>query len=203
MVTDKERYQRAFQTLHASDKIYWEADKMTARKNKIMKKVVAAGAAFVLVSGSITAAYAADIGGIQQKLTMWLHGEQTEVTARDYGENSYKYTYTDEDGKKQEFVAGGVTIDDSGNEHPVSAQEILDDFTDHISIGDDGRTYLNYWDTQQQIDITDLFDQKGECRVAVKDGDRTAYFTVFGYGEDGYEKTFEEPEDAAEYTFVK
>ena len=202
MVTDKERYQRAFKTLHASDKIYWEADKMVVRKNKIMKKVVAAGAAIVLVCGSMTAAYAADIGGIQQKLTMWFHGEQTEVTAREHGENSYKYTFTDEEGKKQEFVAGGVTIDDAGNEHSISAQEILDEFTDNISVGDNGKIYLFYFDKQQKIDITDLFDDKGICRVAVKDGKKTAYFKIFGV-EDGYEKTFEKPEDVQEYTLIE
>lgn len=201
-MTDKERYQRAFKALHASDKIYWEADKMMERKNKIMKKVVAAGAAIVLVSGSMTAAYAADIGGIQQKLTMWFHGEQTEVTAREHGENSYKYTFTDEEGKKQEFVAGGVTIDDSGNEHPISAQEILDDFTDRISASDNGKIYLFYFDKQQKIDITDLFGNEDVCRVAVKDGNKIAYFKIFGV-EDGYEKTFEKPEDAQDYTVIE
>lgn len=204
-MTNKEKYKKAFSVLHASNTIDWEAKTMANRKNQILKKVLAASTAIVLVSGSMTAAYAADIGGIRQKLTMWLHGEQTEVTAKDNGDYSYKYTYTDPEGNKQEFVAGGVTIDDFGNEHPISAQEILDEFTDEVIHSDTGKIYLYYFEKDQKIDITDLLNQKGRCQVAVKDGKKTAYFTIQenGDGDFEFEKTFETPEDEKNYTFIE
>ena len=37
-----------------------------------MKKTMAACAAVAIVLGSMTVAYAADLGGIQQKITGWL-----------------------------------------------------------------------------------------------------------------------------------
>lgn len=204
-MTNKEKYKRAFSVLHASENMILEVMDMENRKKAYEKKLLAAGAAVAVLFGSMTAAYAADIGGIQEKLTMWFHGEEVEVTSSAYGDNSYKYSFTDSDGNTEEFVAGGVTIDDQGNEHPRSAQEILEDLADSITYTDEGRVKLFYYDKEQEIDITDLFDADGVCRVAVQDGEKLVYFTVRdnGDGDFDFEKTADAPKDAELYTVVK
>ena len=204
-MTNKEKYKKAFSVLHASDQIEMEVAQMAQRKHAYMKKVLAASTAVVIVSCSMTAAYAADLGGIRERLTMWFRGEQTPVTATSNGDYSYQYTFTDVDGNPQEFVAGGVTIDDFGNERPASAQEILDDLSDEIVVGDNGRISLYYSMQKKQIDITDLFDSDWICRVAVKDGKQIVYFTIKdnGSGDMDFERTAKEPADAERYTLTE
>lgn len=203
-MTNKEKYKQAFSTLHASDNIDKEVIYMEQRKHTYIKKIVAAGAAILLATGSITAAYAADLGGIQQKLTMWFQGEQTEVTAKENGDYSYTYTFTDQDGKEQEFTAGGVTIDDAGNEHAVSAQEILDEMTDDVIYTDTGRILFFHYNLDEKIDITDMFDQNGICRIAIKDGEQTVYYQIKQEnGENaGYSSTTETPKHPERYTLI-
>lgn len=79
-MTNKERYKQAFSVLHASDDMILEVTDMEKRKRAYTKKVLAAGAAAAILFGSMTAAYAADVGNIQERLTMWFHGEEVEVT---------------------------------------------------------------------------------------------------------------------------
>ena len=96
-MTNKERYRKAFSTLHASGTISLEEEHMEKRiRCYRLKRAAAACAAAAVVCGSMTVAYAADLGGIQQKMMAWFHGEQTQINVRRTGENSYSYTYTDE-----------------------------------------------------------------------------------------------------------
>lgn len=201
-MTNKEKYKKAFSVLHASNQTEMEAKMMEQRKHAYMKKIVAASTAAAIVSCSMTAAYAADLGGIRERLTMWLHGEQTQVTATSNGDYSYQYTFTDSEDNTNAFVAGGVTVDDFGNKRSASAQEILDDLSDEIIVGDNGRIFLFYSSQNKRIDITDLFDLDGICKVAVKDGKHTVYFTITdnGSGNIDFERTAEKPADAERYT---
>ena len=126
-MTNKEKYKRAFSTLHASANISLEAEDMEKRKNgKQFKKAAAACVAAAFVFGSISIAYAADIGGIQRKLTTWLYGQRQEVSISGDGKGNYTYTYTDENGQQQESGAGGIAIDEDGNEIPLSAEAVMD-----------------------------------------------------------------------------
>ena len=71
-MTNKEKYQKAFSTLHASDNISLEVEIMEKNKKLYrMKKAAAACAAVAVVFGSMTVAYASDLGGIRQKITAW------------------------------------------------------------------------------------------------------------------------------------
>lgn len=49
----------------------------------------AAAIACAVVIGAGGTAYAADLGGIQEKISMWLYGAQTEVDVTETGENGY------------------------------------------------------------------------------------------------------------------
>ena len=74
-MTNREKYKQAFSVLRASDDFDLEANhmKQTAKQFRLRKAVVLA-AACVMVIGSATIAYAADVGGIQRTVQLWLHG---------------------------------------------------------------------------------------------------------------------------------
>ncbi len=204
-MTNKERYKQAFSVLHASDDMILEVTDMEKRKRAYTKKVWAAGAAAAILFGSMTAAYAADVGNIQERLTMWFHGEEVEVTGSAWGADSYQYTFTDSEGKQREFVAGGMVIDDSGRKRTLSAKEVLGELTDEVIYTDTEAVKLYYYDKKLEIDITDFFDSEGVCRVAVRDGGKLVYFTIRdnGGGDFDFEKTVDEPENAGRYIVVE
>ena len=81
-MTEKERFQRAFAPLHASQDTMTEVMKMTERKTKrpALRRAATIGlaAALVLALGSV--AYASDLGGIQRTVQLWLNGEMTDAT---------------------------------------------------------------------------------------------------------------------------
>lgn len=175
-MTNKEKYHRAFSTLHASGDISLEVDFMKKRKHAYrMKKAVAACAAAAVVCGSMTVAYAADIGGIQQKMRAWLHGEQTEINVRRTGENSYRYTYTDENGKVIEGGAAAVGIDENGKETSFSAEDVLADVGNGLEVLEDGSVWYYYDD--KKFNLTDLFDQDGNCKFMFYHGGGVRYIT--------------------------
>ena len=89
-MTDKEKIQKVFDKLHASPDVLTEVLNMTTnekvvpiRKKRLIPKVAVAIAAFVLVVGSGSAAYAMDVGGIQRIVQVWIHGDQTDATFTD------------------------------------------------------------------------------------------------------------------------
>ncbi|MDE6887846.1 MAG: hypothetical protein K2P45_04270 [Eubacterium sp.] len=176
-MTNKEKYKRAFSTLHASANISLEAEDMEKRKNgKQFKKAAAACVAAAFVFGSISIAYAADIGGIQRKLTTWLYGQRQEVSISGDGKGNYTYTYTDENGQQQESGAGGIAIDEDGNEIPLSAEAVMDMVSNEVKADADGRIWIYYYD--KKFEITDLFDTSGVCRVSIVHHGTTEYFKI-------------------------
>ncbi len=204
-MTNKEKYKQAFSVLHASGNDSLEGMEMEKKKSAyLMKKTMAACAAVASVLGSMTVAYAADLGGIQQKITGWLRGEEKELSVRDIGDYSYSYTYTDEDGEAQGFSGGGVEIDDDGNETPMSAEHVLEAIASHeVEKDDDGRVWL--YDYDKKVELTDLLKKDGTCKVAVKREGGTDYFTIKDNGDGEYEMQFqgEEPENAEEFLMME
>lgn len=209
-MTNKEKYKKAFSTLHASENISLEGKLMEERKQVYrMKKVVAACVATFLVFGSMTAAYAADVGGIQRKIQTWFHGVQTQMhVTEDDGKGNYQYTYTDENGETQELGAGGVAIDQFGNEVPVSAEEALAEAGNGVETDADGRIWLYHYD--KKVEITGLFEEDGFCRVAVEHDGEITYYEIDGRqkegavsGSYGYTATTGTPDDVEDYTLVE
>ncbi len=165
-MTNKERYKQAFSTLHSSGQFTLEVEEMKQIQKKHRKNMaVAAAVACAVVIGAGGTAYAADIGGIQQKISIWIRGEQTEVHVTENGENGsggYTFTYSQEGGTK-DISGGGVSLDDSG------------------------RVY--YYD--QKVEITDAFDESGACSLTLTHDDETVYLEITKH-EDGrysYEQT--------------
>lgn len=165
-MTNKERYKQAFSTLHSSGQFTLDVEEMEQIQKMHRKNMaVAAAVACAVVIGAGGTAYAADIGGIQQKISIWIRGEQTEVHVTENGENGsggYTFTYSQEGGTK-EISGGGVSLDDSG------------------------RVY--YYD--QKVEITDAFDESGACSLTLTHDDETVYLEITKH-EDGrysYEQT--------------
>lgn len=208
-MTNKEKYQKAFSTLHASDNISLEVEIMEKNKKLYrMKKVAAACAAVAVVFGSMTVAYASDLGGIRQKITAWFHGEQAQLDVTDNGDGSYSYKYVDDNGQTYEGSGGGVAIDDNGNEIPLTADELMENVGNEVEKDQDGNIWIYYYD--KKLNITDLFDKDGICKVAFEHEGRMVYFKIQegdeieGFpGNYSYECGMEKPKDAENYTILE
>ena len=197
-MTNKERYGKAFGVLHTSDDFtaqlmdrinnMKEVTEMKTAENKRMskasKKIVACFVAvFVLIAGA-SAAYAANVGGIQRTIQLWRYGEQTDAVLTidpDSKTSHYVIETQDENGDPHTIEGGGVAYDIFGRERPLTEDEILDHLDcPEVIVGDDGSAFV-YW-REQEVDIADKFDENGVCYVTVTDGDKTFYITAHNDG---------------------
>ena len=177
-MTNKEKYKQAFDTLSASDNFSREVDKMSIlnRKHKL-KTIAAAVAACLIVTAGTGTAYASDLGGIQRKVQLWIHGDQTTATLKISSDGSYNGTYADKDGKQKEFGGGGVAFNPDGSERSLTEEEIMEELNaPDIEYEKDGSVILYY--KNQSIDITHKFNKDNICYVKLVDGDDSLYVTV-------------------------
>ena len=123
-MTNKEKYKQTFDTLSASVNFSLEVDKMSIlnRKHKL-KTIAAAVAACLIVTAGTGTAYASNLGGIQRKVQLWIHGDQTTATLTINSDGSYTGTYADKDGKNKEFGGCGIAIVD---------KDCVEDFKENV-----------------------------------------------------------------------
>lgn len=175
-MTDRERYKRTFSVLQASEHCFREVTSMNTRKRISIRRLSAVCAAAVFVIAMASFAYAADVGGIQRTIQIWINGEQTTAVF-DIQDGTYTVTYPDADGNPHEVHGGGVAFEDDGTERPLTEEEILENLdSPEVSYAEDGTVWVYYRD--QALDITDTFDDDGISYVQVKDGDDVIYMTV-------------------------
>ena len=176
-MTNKEKYKQAFSVLHPSGRLSLEVeDMMRINKKAKFRTAVAAIATCILLAGGGSIAYAADVGGIQRTIQLWIHGDQTDANFKYDANGTYQMTYQSEDGTLEERGGGGVAIDEDGSERPLSESEVLDSLHDpDVEYKEDGTVWVYYYD--QKIDITDRF-QDGICYVKVSNGEETLYMTI-------------------------
>ena len=98
---------------------------MKQKTKKVMPRLVAVCAAVILVIGMSAVAYAADVGGIQRTIQIWLQGEQTDAVL-EIQDGKYSLTYEDADGGTHEIAGSGVAFDDDGQERPLTDEEIME-----------------------------------------------------------------------------
>lgn len=176
-MTNQEKYKQAFSAIHAPDKFSLEVNRMskTNRPHKIRAMAVAA-AVCIMIMGSATVAYAADVGGIQRTLQLWMYGDQTEVTIQFDGNGSYTLDYIDSEGNEAHQGGGGVSIANDGTETPLSEEELMEELmAPNVRYEEDGSVFVYWFD--QKIDITDKFEN-GVCYVKLENGGKTQYMTV-------------------------
>lgn len=179
-MTNKEKYQRAFSVLHASDEFIMEVKPMRQTTRKSIPRLVAICAAIVMVIGMSVVAYAADVGGIQRTIQIWLHGEQTDAVL-EIQDGEYSLGYEDAEGTPHEIHGGGVAFGDDGQERPLTDEEIMEHLNGpEVDYKEDGSVWVYYMD--QALEVTDLFEDS-VCYVQLKDGDDSLYMTIkYGRG---------------------
>ena len=145
-----------------------------------MSRLAAVCAAAVMVTALACAAYAADVGGIQRSIQLWINGDQTDAVLDIQG-TGYTVTYQDQDGAVREFGGGGVAIEDDGSERPLTEAEIMEQLdSPDVEYRDDGSVWVCYHGGETEI--TDRFND-GVCYVQVKTDDGVLYLTVkYGNG---------------------
>ncbi|MEQ2442014.1 hypothetical protein WMO64_00850 [Pseudoflavonifractor sp. CLA-AP-H29] len=154
--------------------------KHTVRRHQLKTAVVLAAACILLV-GTATATYTADVGGIQRTVQLWIHGDQTTATIQIADDGSYRLEYPDENGEIQEQSGGGVAFNPDGSERPLTEEEILEELSmPDVEYQENGSVWV-YW-CGQSIDITDRFEN-GVCYVKLENSQDTLYMTVeYGNG---------------------
>lgn len=176
-MTNKEKYKQAFSGLHPLEPISLEVAQMVKMQKKHKFQVAAAIlTAFILVGGTGTV-YAANVGGIQRTIQLWIHGDQTDATLDVKEDGSYSLNYSDENGKEVEQGGGGVAFDADGTERPLTEEEIMEQINmPEVEYEEDGSVWVYY--ENQKIEITDKFDNDKVCYVKIKGNEKTLYLTV-------------------------
>lgn len=199
MMTNKERYKRTFKTLHSSPNTETEVLTMLNEQSKYrIKRSFPRAAAVCLVIalmvGSSLAAYAANVGGIQRIIQVWVHGDQTDAVIEFDGQGGYTLEYEDADGSVQTRGGGGVAYDGFGNERPLTKEELLEDLNSPDVREEDGVWTVYYYN--QSTDITDKFDENGVCYIKLVHDGEELYMTVTK--DRGYAASSDRYIDAAE-----
>ena len=176
-MTNREKYKQAFSAIRASDNFSLEAEKMerTAKQHRFRTMAAVVAVCATLVGGA-AAAYAADAGGIQRAVQVWIHGDQTAATIQFDGNGSYSMEYTDGEGNVRHQSGGGVVFAPDGTEIPASEEDLMAHLTaPDVRYEEDGSVWLHWFD--QSLDITDRFED-GVCYVKLVNGDETLYMTI-------------------------
>lgn len=179
-MTKKEKYKQAFSVLQTSGDFSMEVEKMAMRqKHHKVKTIAAAVAACIVLVGGAGTAYAANLGGIQRTIQLWINGDQTNATLEinnDGNSSTYTIKIPDENGNSTEITGGGVAMDGDGVERPLTEDEIMEQINQpDVEYEDDGSVWLYYKD--RKLDITDRFED-GICYVKLTDGKDVKYLTI-------------------------
>lgn len=177
---NKEKYKQAFSVLQTSGDFSMEVEKMAMRqKHHKVKTIAAAVAACIVLVGGAGTAYAANLGGIQRTIQLWINGDQTNATLEinnDGNSSTYTIKIPDENGNSTEIMGGGVAMDGDGVERPLTEDEIMEQINQpDVEYEDDGSVWLYYKD--RKLDITDRFED-GICYVKLTDGKDVKYLTI-------------------------
>lgn len=177
--TNREWYSRTFDTLTPKRDFLAGLATSPKRRMRLPRAAVTALVALAMAFGGVSA-YAANLGGIQRKLQLWIYGDQTNAALTVKDDGSYTLRYRDRGGKAREQAGGGVVTDAKGHERPATAAEI----EKHLEEPDleetvDGRVMVYYGGAR--LDITDRF-KNGVCYVKLTRGGKTLYMTVKRHG---------------------
>lgn len=176
-MTNKEKYKQAFSAVHAPEKFTVEVKQMekTTRRTGRRALAVALAACLFIVCFS-TVAYAADLGGIQRTVQLWIRGDQTQATIDFESDGSYSMEYTDKDGNVVQSGGGGVAVNPDGSERPLTQAELLEHLNaPDVRYEENGSVWVYYYD--QKVEITDKFVD-GVCYVRVSHGANALYMTI-------------------------
>ena len=174
---NKEKYKRAFSVLKPSEISFQEVDDMARLQKKTRIKTAAAIVTGCILIGGTGTAYAANVGGIQRTIQLWIHGDQTAATLNVSDDGTYTMEYYDEDGNLSQSGGGGIAIDADGTTRSLTEAELLAEIdSPEVEYEEDGSVWVYYHN--QSIEITDKFNEDKVCYVKIADGNKTLYLTV-------------------------
>lgn len=177
-MTNKEKYKQAFSGIHAPCEMTLEVEKMAilSKKAKIRATAAAIVTIFLVITGGSSVVYAADVGGIQRTIQLWIEGDRTDVDFTYDESGIYDMSYKSQDGELEQLHGGGVAIEEDGTERPLTEEELLEELSrPTVRYEEDGTAWVYYYD--QKIEITDRF-KDGVCYVKVSNGEETLYMTI-------------------------
>ena len=159
-MTNKEKYKQAFSVLHTSDISEGEVKYMAKLKKRQKMKLAAAAIAVCVIVGGTGTAYAANVGGIQRTIQLWMHGDQTSATLDlNTDDGSYSLEYKDTDGNTVTQGGGCVAFDADGNERPLTEDEIMEELNaPDVEYLDDSSVWV-YYKNQKIEELTDLIKE--------------------------------------------
>ena len=180
-MTNRDKYKKAFSVLQTSQSSLMEVEKMARLQKRTKIKTAAAVIAGCIILGGTGTAYAANVGGIQRTIQLWIHGDQTTATFEVSDDGTYTMEYYDENGNLSQSGGGGIAFNADGTERPLTEEELMAEI--------DSPDVVYYH--SQSIDITNKFNENGICFVKINDGNETLYLTVkyqngFSYSSDKY-----------------
>ncbi len=183
-MTNHERYRRAAELVQPVPErsIIDYVEAKTMKKRKPLKVFATVCAAVVLVLALTIGAYAANLGGIRHSISIWLHGEATDVTVEEVGDGHFRLTYPD--GSVRE--TGGMAEDGRGGMRGITLEEVEDYLVNSPDVEQDGDGRIWLYLRDHKIDLTDQIEENGYAQAKVKDGLLPDYITVVWEGENGY-----------------
>ncbi len=202
-MNEHERYKKAFSRIRPSAQMdvldYVEERTMKNRKMVRRLATVCASLALIVVCG--TGAYAANVGGIQHKMNVWLHGDMTKVTIEQVGDGHFEITYPDGTVRG----TGGIAIGRDGKERGETLEEVEERLLNEPEVLQDEDGRINLYLRDHKIDITDQIDEKGYAQEKIKDGVLADYITVVWNGDGSYSMNtghhgFGDPQELIEST---
>ena len=189
-MTNRERYKQAFSALPSPRKFDLEVGDMIKMQKKQRKNIaVAAAAACAVIIGGSATAYAADIGGIQEKISVWIFGKETETVMTPTGTGAYSFSYNKDDGSSDSFNYGIAEFDAEGNMTWRPVDDVVSSIneTAMVNVDENGRVWVYYYD--QKEDITDSFDEYGICNVTLTHEEKPLYVKVIKNDDGNYTYT--------------
>ena len=189
-MTNHEKYKKAFSVLQTSESSFREVENMARLQKRTKMKTAAAVIAGCILLGGTGTAYAANVGGIQRTIQLWIHGDQTNATLNVSDNGTYTMEYYDENGNLSQSGGGGIAYNADGTERPLTEEELMAEIdSPDVEYKEDGSVWVYYH--SQSIDITNKFNENGICFVKINDGNETLYLTVkyqngFSYSSDKY-----------------
>lgn len=187
---NRDKYKKAFSVLQTSQSSLMEVEKMARLQKRTKIKTTAAVIAGCIILGGTGTAYAANVGGIQRTIQLWIHGDQTTATFEVSDDGTYTMEYYDENGNLSQSGGGGIAYNADGTERPLTEEELMAEIdSPDVEYKEDGSVWVYYH--SQSIDITNKFNENGICFVKINDGNETLYLTVkyqngFSYSSDKY-----------------
>lgn len=181
-MSNSEKYKRAFSVVCTSTDYCKGVNEMNNApiRRLYIPRAVAACLAVCLAFSAAGVCYAANVGGLQRTIQLWIDGDQTDAVIEFNGEGGYSLEYTDDEGKVHSQSGGGVAIDPFGNERPATEEELMEELNAPDVRYQDGRVMVYYFG--QALDITDSFEDD-VCYVKLIHEGKELYLTVkYGKG---------------------